>query len=63
MPEHPKDQTWFHREVTERFRQESKQRDLFYEFDAHYNADGQRFFAESIASSVGEKLRAAAARD
>ncbi len=42
--------------VTERFREEARQRSLFYQFDGHYNGDGQQFFAKSIAPFIVKKL-------
>jgi lysophospholipase L1-like esterase len=44
-------------EVTRSFRRESITRNLFYRFDGHYNADGQRFFAESIEPFVLSALK------
>jgi lysophospholipase L1-like esterase len=43
--------------VTENFRRESRQRKLFYKYDGHYNAEGQRLFAESIEAFVAQAVR------
>ena len=44
-------------EVTQTFREASMKRNLFFGFDGHYNREGQRYFAESIGSFIGAKLR------
>jgi hypothetical protein len=42
--------------VTRQFREESTQRNLFFQFDGHYNKDGQRFFASCIEPFVSQEL-------
>ena len=44
--------------VTDRFREASKTRSLFFEFDGHYNREGHRFFAACIEAFIRSRLTA-----
>lgn len=43
--------------VTDRFRQESANRNLFFEFDLHLSAEGNALFADCVAPFVRERIR------
>jgi hypothetical protein len=40
---------------TEKFREECKQRDLFFEYDGHFNAAGQALYGEEVSKLLFEK--------